>query len=258
MINYEVRLPVFEGPLDLLLHLIEKQELDITTVSLAQVTDQFLEYISHLGEKRAANLADFLVVASKLLLIKSRLLLPVPSGTAPEDEEGDVGEDLVRQLIEYKRFKEVAAFLAERSKQNLRAYVRVGAVSVAGSARELDADGMSLAALVEAVRRALQIKPAEPPVSQVIPPITISIHDKVDQITFALDRKGQMAFHELIATAQTRIEVIVTFLAVLELIKSGFLSVRQEKLFGEIVLYYRPEGRKPVEEASEPGVEEEA
>ena len=256
--EYEVRLPVFEGPLDLLLHLIEKQELDITTVSLAQVTDQYLEYIGELREKRAANLADFLVVASKLLLIKSRLLLPVPSGTLPDDEEGDLGEDLVRQLIEYKRFKQVAAFLSERSKKNLRAYVRVGAVSVAGTVRELDADGMSLAALVGAVRRALQVKPAEPPVSQVIPPITISIHDKVDQITFVLNRKGQMAFRELIADAQTRIEVIVTFLAVLELIKSGFLSVRQEELFGEIFLYYRPEGRKTVEEASEPGVDEEA
>lgn len=257
MLGYEVRLPVFEGPLDLLLHLIEKQELDITTVSLAQVTDQYLDYISHLEEKQVANLVDFLVVASKLLLIKSRLLLPSPPATTDEGEEGDVGEDLVRQLTEYRKFKQLAAFLAERSKQNLHAYVRVGPAVVVETARELDATDVSLTALVEAVKRALQVVPPQPPVSQVIPPITISIHDKISQIKASLKQRGEMTFHELVADVQTRIEVIVTFLAMLELIKSGFLFIRQEKLFGEIFLRYRPEGRKPIEKTSEPGMSEE-
>lgn len=253
---YEVRLPTFEGPLDLLLHLIEKEELDITTVSLAQVTDQYLNYISQLEEKRVANLVDFLVVASKLLLIKSRLLLPTPQ-VAVEDEEGDVGEDLVRQLIEYKKFRQVATFLAERGKQNLHAYVRVGPAVVSGSARDLDMSDTSLNALVQIVRQALEIMPPEPPVSQIISPITISIHDKIHQIQARLRQRGEMGFYELVTGARVRIEVIVTFLAVLELIKNGFLSIRQERLFGDILLCYRAEGKKPVEEASEPGMDEE-
>jgi segregation and condensation protein A len=102
--GYQVTLPVFEGPLDLLLHLIERQELDITAISLAQVTNQYLEYLGRVSERNPGNLADFLVVAAKLLLIKSRVLLPQPPvPLAPEEE--DVGDDLVRQLMEYKRFK---------------------------------------------------------------------------------------------------------------------------------------------------------
>jgi len=253
---YEVKLPVFEGPLDLLLHLIEKEELDITTVSLAQVTDQYLDYISQLEERRAANLVDFLVVASKLLLIKSRLLLPTPQVTVEEDED-DVGEDLVRQLIEYKKFKQVAAFLAERGKQNLRAYVRVGPAAVSGSAKGLDMNDTSLNALVQVVRRALEITPPEPPVSQVVSPITVSIHDKIHQIRISLSQRGEMTFQDLIADARGRVEVIVAFLAILELVKNGFLSIRQERLFGHIILCHRPEGQKPIEEMIEPGMDEE-
>jgi segregation and condensation protein A len=253
--RYEVKLPVFEGPLDLLLHLIEKEELDITTVSLAQITDQYLDYISQLEERRAANLVDFLVVASKLLLIKSRLLLPIPRAAVEEDED-DVGEDLVRQLIEYRRFKQVAAFLAERGKQNLRAYVRVGPAAVSGSARSVDMDNTTLSALVQIVRRALEITPLEPPVSLMVPPVTVSIHDKIYQIRNRLKEQGEMAFDVLIAGAEGRVEVIVTFLAVLELVKNGAISIHQEQLFGHILLRYRPEGQKPIEEAVEPGMDE--
>ena len=105
--GYQVALPVFEGPLDLLLHLIERQELDITAISLAQVTNQYLEYLAGASERDPDNLADFLVVAAKLLLIKSRVLLPQPPAP-PAAEEEDLGDDLVRQLVEYKRFKEAA------------------------------------------------------------------------------------------------------------------------------------------------------
>ena len=248
-ISYEVKLPVFEGPLDLLLHLIERQELDITMVSLAQVTDQYLEYIHHLEQRSAANLADFLVVATKLLLIKSRLLLPRPP-MPEEDEEGDIGQNLVRQLIEYKKFKEIAAQLSQRQGQGYRAFVGVAKVTVSG--KSLDLDDTALESLVAAVKRALQILPPAPPVSGVIPPPTVSIQEKIDLIKSTLRTRQETDFGELIASARSRVEIIVTFLAVLELIKARFLSVRQEKLFGRILLRHEPEWPEAAEEPIEP------
>jgi segregation and condensation protein A len=249
-------LPVFEGPLDLLLHLIEREELDITRVSLAQVTDQYLEYISRLEEREVSNLVDFLIVASKLLLIKSRLLLPAPPVTA--DEEEDVGDDLVRQLIEYRKFKKLAALLAQRNQENLHAYVRVGTTVISGSNKTLDMNDVTLDALVEAVRQALDIAPEGSNVSQVVPPITVSVHDKIRLITTRLERRGETTFQEVITGARSRLEVIVTFLAMLELIRTARLSVQQEGLFGRIVMRYRSEGRKPIEETVEPGIDAES
>src|SRR3990170_2755668 len=103
--SYEVRLPVFEGPLDLLLHLIEREELDITKVALAQVTDQYLAYLAMLKEVEVQVLTDFLVVAAKLLLIKSQALLPKPPPSVLDEEEEDIGDELARQLRVYKQFK---------------------------------------------------------------------------------------------------------------------------------------------------------
>jgi segregation and condensation protein A len=251
-ISYEVKLPVFEGPLELLLHLIEREELDITTISLAQVTDQYLGYISQMEEREIAHLVDFLVVASKLLLIKSRLLLPTPPVVTEEDEE-DVGDDLVRQLIEYKKFKQIASLLLERDKQDLHAYVRIGTPAMTGSNKTLDMSDVSLDALVRAVRQALEMIPPGEPVSQVIPPLTISIQDKISLIKTGLKQRGEISFEETIAGSRSHIEIIVTFLAMLELIKAGFLSARQDKLFGSITLRYRPEGQETAEETVEPG-----
>jgi segregation and condensation protein A len=253
-ISYEVKLPLFEGPLDLLLHLIEREELDITRVSLAQVTDQYLEYIGRLEEREVSNLVDFLVVASKLLLIKSRLLLPAPPATANVEDE-DVGEDLVRQLIEYKRFKKAASLLAERNEENLHSYVRIGTTVISGSNKTLDISDVSLSALVEAVRQALDITPPEPGVSQIIPPITVSIHDKIQLIRSKLERLGEITFGEIIAGSRNRVEIIVTFLAMLELIRTAILSVRQDELFGSIILHCRSEGHQPAEEMIEPGID---
>jgi len=243
---------VFEGPLELLLHLIEREELDITMISLAQVTDQYLGYISQMEEREVAHLVDFLVVASKLLLIKSRLLLPTPPVVVEGDEE-DVGDDLVRQLIEYKKFKQIASLLLERDKQDLHAYVRIGTPTMTGHNRTLDMSNVSLDALVQAVRQALEMLPPRPPVSQVIPPLIISIQDKISLIKTGLEQRGEISFEEAIAGARSHVEVIVTFLAMLELIKAGFLSAEQEQLFGTITLRYRPEGQETAEETVEPG-----
>jgi len=208
--------------------------MDITNVSLAQVTDQYLEYIGMLHELEAAALADFLVIAAKLLLIKSQMLLPQPP---PIEEEEDIGDELVRQLIEYKKFKEAAQELRQREEMGLRTYVRVA--SPPGLERTLDLEGITLDDLLGAVHQALVVTPLAPSVSNMVAPITITIADKISQIAAALRRRGRVSFNRLLARAALRMEIIVAFLAVLELIKRQRVDVQQERAFGEIIITAR-------------------
>lgn len=241
---YQVKLPIFQGPLDLLLHLIEREELDITKVSLAQVTDQYLEYISLLEELNAEVLADFLVIAAKLLLIKSEMLLPrPPRAPSEEEEEGkDVGDELARQLIEYKKFKEAALELRQREEMGLRAYVRVAPLPKLegpfgwAQGRPLPLEDVSLADLIEAMRRALDVRPALPSVSEVVAPFTITVAEKMALIEKRLERRKRVSLNRLLDQATSRLEIIVTFLAVLELIKLKGVEVQQKRLFGEIII----------------------
>lgn len=230
---YLVQLDVFEGPLDLLLHLIEKQELDITKVSLAAVTDQYLEYISHIERISAENLADFLVVAAKLLLIKSRALLPGAPREEAEEEE-DLGEELAQQLREYKRFKELAGLLREREQEGLRAYVRIAPLPELE--KKLEPTAVSLDDLIAAVRAAISAQPEPSAVNNVVAPFTISIADKIQDIERLVSRRGSFSFQRLLRRATSRAEIIVTFLALLELIKAARVRVQQKQLFGEILV----------------------
>jgi|YNPBryantNP2012_1023418.scaffolds.fasta_scaffold09694_2 segregation and condensation protein A len=229
--RYEVRLPVFEGPLDLLLYLIEREELDITLVALAQVTDQYLAYLQELTHRDVRELSNFLVIAAKLLLIKSLALLPRPARLPPEAEEA--GEELVHQLQIYKKFKELASLLAGREEQKLRSYVRTA--SPVRPAPQLDMEGITLDALLTAVRRALAAFPA-PPVDEVVSPVTITVADQIARIEEQLARRPRIHFSELLTGAGSRVEIIVTLLAVLELIKQDRILVHQEHLFGEIIV----------------------
>ena len=237
--TYRVHLEVFEGPLDLLLHLIEKQELEITKVSLAAVTDQYLEYIQRLERITAENLVEFLVVAAKLLLIKSRALLPVPPTEEGEEEE-DLGEELAEQLREYKRFKELAQQLGEMEAEGLRAYLRVAALP--RLERELDLTGISLDDLLAAVQEALSLQPESSPVAQVVTPLVVTVAEKIERISTLLREQSSFSFHRMLQRARSRAEIIVTFLALLELIKAGRARVEQKQLFGEILVLAPEEG----------------
>ncbi len=228
---YEVALPVFEGPLDLLLHLIEREELDITQVSLAQVTNQYLEYLARLSERDPDNLASFLVVAAKLLLIKSRILLPQPLA-APAPEEEDVGEDLVRQLIEYKRFKGIASWLKELDEQGQQSYIRIAGVPP--MERTVDLGDVTLDDLLVAVREVLTIKPAAPSVNHAVPPITITIAEQMELIEQETARRDRVSFRQLLGRAASRLEVIITLLALLEMVKQSRVMMRQDQPFGDI------------------------
>ncbi|RLC64547.1 MAG: hypothetical protein DRI80_01055 [Chloroflexota bacterium] len=230
----QIQLSVFEGPLDLLLHLIEREELDITTVALAKVTDQYLAYLAELERGQIKELADFLVVAAKLLLIKSQVLLPRPPSPTPETE--DVGDELVHQLQVYRRFKQVAALLHEREMQGLHGYVRI--VPLPPLEPQVDLGEVTLDDLLAAVQEALDAKSA-PPIGEVVAPIVVTVAEQIACIEERLTWQRQVCFREILSDTATSVEVIVTLLALLELIKQDRVRVRQERLFGEIIIERR-------------------
>lgn len=238
---YQVVLPVFEGPLDLLLHLIERQELDITQVSLAQVTNQYLDYLTRVSECNPDNLADFLVVAAKLLLIKSRALLPRPPTPPPEEEE----EDLVRQLIEYKKFKEAARRLKELEERGLCSYVRLRGMPVLD--RVVDLGDVGLGDLLAAVRQVLAVRPPSPPVDEAVPPVLLTIADQMALIERETAGGRSVSFCRLLEQATGRVEIIVTLLALLEMIKQLRVRVYQDRLFGDILIVPRHDLEPPAD-----------
>lgn len=238
--QYEVRLPVFEGPLDLLLRLIEREELDITTIALAEVADQYLAHLAELQQGQVSELASFLVVAAKLLLIKSLALLPRPVGPPTETEE--VAHELVQQLQVYRRFRELAALLQERDEQELRSYVRIAPLPRLES--HLDLRDVTPHDLLAVVQEVLDATPA-PPVGEVVTPITVTREGQTARIEAQLARQKRVRFREILSDASTRIEIIVTFMALLELMRLDRVKIWQERLFGAIII----ELRSPAETA---------
>lgn len=234
--SYRVQLPIFEGPLDLLLHLIEWEELEITAISVAQIADQYLAYLALLQERRAGDLADFLVMAARLLWIKSRALLPRSAQAVEEREEEDPAEVLARQLREYRRFKEAAAWLREREARRLRAYVRTAPPPTLP--RRIAPGTITPDDLLQALQQALATAETEapPPVNEIVAPITVTIAEQIERILEATAQQGRVRFHQLLAQAASRVEIIVTLLALLELVKQQRVTVEQRQLFGEIVI----------------------
>lgn len=251
--TFQVKLDEFEGPLDLLLYLIEREELDITRVSLARVTSAYLEYIHVLEQLQVDAVADFLVVAAKLLLIKSEALLPRPPAPKPEGEE-DPGDELVRQLLLYKQYKESARTLAEREAAGLRTYVRVAPPPKIEA--KLDLSNVTVDMLIKAVRGVLDLEKPAPPVGTVVKPFTLTIRDQMGLIERILRYRPHISFKRMLRRSRDRIEVIVTFLAVLELLRRRKVDVQQETLFGDIVIV--PVEAPPTAEATTIDDEEES
>jgi len=229
---YIVSTEVYEGPLDLLLHLIERAELDITRLSLARVTDQYLEYLRALQERKAEEVSAFLVIAAKLLQIKSEALLPRPPIREPGEE--DPGEALVQQLIIYKKYKDVASHLAQREAAGLHTYLRLAPAPRLGSI--LDLDGLSLADLLDAANAVFN-KPNEASnFGEVIAMPRVTIREKIHHIAAFLQHQDRISFLQLFSQQPSTVEIIVTFLAMLELIKRRLVQVDQQTLFGDIVI----------------------
>ncbi len=229
-LNYTVQTPVYEGPLDLLLDLIERAELDITAVSLALVTDQYLAYINSMEELNADEISAFLVIAAKLLQIKSEALLPRPP--AREAGEEDAGSSLVDQLKLYKRFKEIGGWLQSRQEANLRAYLRLAPPPKVEP--KLDLSNLTLEKLFQAAEAAFAKEKAKEPLGTIIAPPRVTIREKIDLIAKILGDVQRSTFRALVADNASRLEIVVTFLAMLELIKRYRIDVHQEELFSDI------------------------
>lgn len=227
--EYTVVTPVYEGPLDLLLQLIERAELDITTLALAQVTDQYLEHIHTLSNLLAEQVSSFLVVAARLLQIKSEALLPRPP--TREAGEEDPGLSLARQLLAYKRYRQIADLLAAREVAGLRTYLRLAPPpKIEGT---LDLSGVSLDDLVSAAHSAL-VQNNKPALASIVAPPRITIREKISHIANILRHQKSATFLSLFSKHSTRLEIVVTFLAMLELIKRHLLRASQSTPFGEI------------------------
>lgn len=225
---YRVQLEKFEGPLDLLLDLIEKEELDITEVSLAQVAGQYLNYLEKAGDIDPTQLADFLVIAAKLILIKSRALLPE---FQIEEEDEESIEDLQYRLAEYKRFREAAQKIKSLYDGSQVAFERPINADMRRTfyPGEISTDDLLEAAnsLVTALDqfRSLQKETIKE---------VISVKEKILQIQTLISQEAQCKFSDVLAKAENKLEAIVSFLALLELMKQRLVSVAQNEHFGEI------------------------
>jgi segregation and condensation protein A len=228
--NYKVQIPVYEGPLDLLLDLIERAELDITAVSLAAVTDQYLAYLNTQPQLKPDEISAFLVIAAKLVQIKSEALLPRPPEREPGEE--DPGASLVEQLRLYKRYKEIAGVMSEWQEKGLHTYLRVAPPPKVEP--KLDLSNLTLEGLLDAAASAFAKSTEKKALGTVIAPPKVTIREKIELISKTLRNIQRGSFRGLLNDKASRIEIVVTFLALLELIKRYRVTARQEELFGEI------------------------
>lgn len=233
--TYKVTTPVYEGPLDLLLRLIEKAELDITKLALAQVTDQYLEHLKIIKQHSPEEVSAFIVIAARLVQIKSEALLPRPPQR--EEDEEDPGEALARQLREYKRFKQVAELLFQRDLDGLHSYIRLAPIPYIEpriDIGEIDVhDLMESAYYLQTVAVQNSFVPS---IERVVAAPRITIRKKINLITNRLRVLKSATFRSMLGRTRTRIEIVVTFLAMLELVKRHWIQAKQDQIFGEIEL----------------------
>jgi segregation and condensation protein A len=244
MTDYKVQFEVFEGPLDLLLYLVRKEEVDIYEVNLTRIASQFVEYLELMRELDLDLAGEFLVMASTLMLIKSRELLPVDQQAQTEDEEDedDPRWELIRQLVEYKKFKDAAANLQGRELEQEQVYPRIpGRIDLepAQSARP----EVSLFDLLAAVNQLLQRHQQRQGPREIFED-RWTVSEKIEQLRRLIGERTPLRFSDLFAEATSRSEVVATFLAMLELIRLRVLSARQSAAFSEIEIH-RVEARRP-------------
>lgn len=232
---YKVRLEIFEGPLDLLLYLIKQEEIDIYDIPIARITRQYLEYLEFMKSLDIEIAGEFLVMAATLLKIKSRMLLPRHEELGEEIE--DPRRDLVQQLLEYRKFKEIAERLGEKEYVQRRMFPRPkggfdNAADIIPPEPPAPEAGMFdlLSAFKQVLERIDKLKLYE------IVGEDISIEERIDFIVRVIAERRRMSFMELFADEHRRLVMVVTFFALLELMRLGRVSVRQESLFGEILI----------------------
>ncbi len=236
--SYNIKLDIFEGPLDLLLHLIKKNEVDIYDIPMAVITEQYLEYIEMIKEMNLDFAGEFLVVAATLVHIKSKMLLPVDEEAEAQEDEGiDPREELVRRLIEYKMYKEAARELGERLILGRDVFLRGQDVPLEGLEEETGLMNVSVFDLMEAIKGVLARAPKGRTVELTVERFKIA--DKINFIMEHLNEVKSAVFTALFPADAVRGEIIVTFLAILELAKLLLIKLHQTE--DGIIRVYSPE-----------------
>ena len=231
--EYKVRLEIFEGPLDLLLYLIKRDEIDIYDISLERITQQYLEYLQAFKELNIEVAGEFVVMAANLIYLKSRSLLPADLQPPEEDvEEDDPRWDLIRQLIEYKKFKEAAGQLQARALEQERMFARMGDGALPELA-PLPLGEVGIFQLINAFQNVLKRLDAKEDLREIFGE-NFTVSDKIEQILQTMASGRTVRFSELFVRVASRVEVVVTFLALLELIRLKQVRAIQPDEFAEI------------------------
>jgi len=243
--KFQIKTPVFEGPLDVLLDLIEKRKLLINDISLAQVADDYIAYIKNFDQFPIEHAADFVFVASTLVLIKSKSLLPTLELT--EEERGSI-EDLQKRLAEYKRIKELSAHVRRMFGKNV-IFARVPSritTPIFSPNQET-----TLEHIFGAIQNIINALPKKQFIPKVVVATVISLEEMMDRLTDRIRENINMSFKDFVGGTKERVNVIVGFLALLELVKQGMISVVQQQSFEDIHI-------KAGEEASQASIASEA
>lgn len=233
------KLPRFEGPLDLLLHLIKRDEIDISNIPIAHITKQYLETLELMRQLDLEVAGEFLVMAATLMRIKAKMLLPVPKSDDDEDE-GDPREELVQRLLEYRLYKEASETLKTQEGERRGLFER-GMVPTEDEAGPLPLAPATLFDLLEALNRVLARRPER--VVYEVRTEAYDIEDKMSFIARTVAEDGRLRFSTLMERARARMEIVVSFMALLELVKLGTIVVVQEANFADILILPKlPEG----------------
>jgi segregation and condensation protein A len=231
-----VRLETFEGPLDLLLHLIKKNEIDIYDIPIAMITEQYLEYLDMMRELNIEVAGDYLVMAAELGLIKSRMLLPKPE---PEkEEEEDPRAELVRRLLEYQRYKDAAEKLVKFEILERDVFARIGQDEKEQRNQPIKAD---LWSLIEAFREICKRRDSSWVGNIKFDLETVTLDDKIRELVSRLRECRTISFEGLFNGGASRFDIVITFLAVLELIKAEVLGAFQDSPYAPIEIVYMGE-----------------
>jgi segregation and condensation protein A len=245
--SYRVKLDIFEGPLDLLLHLVKKNEVELSDIPVATVTDQYLAYLDLLQQLDLDVAGEYLVMAATLLHLKSRLLLPGDEDA--EDEEGeDPRAELARQLLEYQRFKEAAEMLARRDLLERDVFARLPLPDEADPENEPVYD-VSLGDMLDALQDVL--KRAAPEVVHQVILEQVSLRERLVYILDILRERTEVLFTDIFPPQATRLQILTTFLALLELVRTRMVFVRQEERFGPIMMALAVGAEAPLPESLE-------
>jgi len=247
-LDYKVRLEVFEGPLDLLLYLIKKEEVDVRDIPVSRITEQYLQYLDLMRELNLDVAGEFILMAATLAHIKSRELLPKDPAAITEDgdEEGDPRAELVRRLLEYQKYKEAAGALGDQPMLGRDTWPK-GSANVARDKEDLDAAPsdapleISLFALLGAFKRVVERMP--PQSFHEIHGETVSVAERAKHLATTLALKGKVRFVDLFEPEMRKIDVIATFLALLEMVRMKLLKVKQDETTEDIEIESKiPEG----------------